>query len=680
MFVLEKDILEYFSRTQEGGAINSAGLAKQDCTSIVYLFRYLDKENFKAITFESLDDFTILFDDENELRIQVKNNLFTIKFIRELLEKYESIEGGIFVGNGFDDGFRNLHSKLLKYKNAISIRENKKEEFLKVIKDLCNNHRIDFDKIEKIQFDSIDKTCSFDLAKYSIVEWAEKRHLFVNTFGILAELQTKISLILREKRGFLTKKDVLDIIQNHRNSRIASNYFEDIKDSVITYIIQSLEQLILEQPLISKDLQIVKYEIENKMYVEALNRILDLNRLGLKSIDEIYRWLLLKNKDYTSIIEMEKKDSDFDRLILGRSLECLHRYDEAIENLEKISNWEDLFEIYFLLAKCYKNKGDTEKSIIYFKKCLDLNQYKEVIYFEWGMMYPYSKKCMEYMDKALNCNKKFALALLEKGKILRYFGQFKKAIKNLEMYMELSEDYLNSKVLLEIAMSYYNSGETNNIYLSRWIDRFINFDLDKSINDGETIPIIDIGYEYTNILSLTKNKDYIEVKINNKNILNVQYNVHSKSGIGLYISPINRWMAEFVSDDDCDELDQNASLPTLFKIYDNQNDYAETKNKLLLENVLHLNHKWKQYEEYIVNDNDIKVTIIKMVSSLNAIIQIGSFIIDEWIPKTSGGFHSFRSKLQSELMFNEVAVVLIAPEETCQITFGKDRIQIIDKM
>jgi len=348
--------------------------------------------------------------------------------------------------------------------------------------------------------------------------------------------------------------------------------------------------------------------------------------------------------------------------------------------LEKISNWENLLEIYFLLAKCYKNKGNNEKGIIYLEKSLDLNQHKEVIYFELGMMYPYSKKCIDYMDKALSYNKKFALAFLEKGKVLRYFGQFKKAIKNLEMYMELSEDYLNSKVLLEIAMSYYNTGDTNNIYLARWIDRFINFDLDKPISDGEKIPVIDIGYEYTNILILIRNKDYIEVNMNNKNIIKTQYKIHSRSGIGLYISPINRWLAEFVMNKDCDELDLEASLPTLFKIYDNQDNYIKNKNELLLEDVLHLNHKWDKFEEYIVNDKNITVTIIKMLNSLNAIIQIGNYIIDEWIPSTSEGFHGFRSKLQSELMFNEAAIVLRSPEEICQITFRKNRIQIIDKM
>lgn len=677
---MEKAVIKYFAKTQEGGAINSAGLSEQDCTSIIYLFRYLDKENFKAITFESLDDFTILFDDENELSVQVKNNLFTIKFVRELLGKYKCIEGKIFVGNGFDDEFRNLHLKLLKYKNAISIRENMRRELLKEIKDLCSNYKIDFDKIEKVQFDSIDKICSLDLAKYSIIDWAEKRHLFVNSFAILSELQTKISLMLREQRGFLTKKDILDIIQNHRNSRIASNYCEDIKETDILYIIQKLEQLILEQKPISIDLQIIKYEIENKMYVEALNHILDLKCFGLKSIDEIYIWLLFKNKDYISIIEINKKDSDFERLILGKSLKCSYRYDEAIEVLEKVCNWENLFEIYFLLAKCYKNKGDSEKSILYLEKCFNLNQYREIIYFELGMMYPYSKKCIEYMDKALNVNNRFYWALLEKGKIFRYFGQFKKAIKNLERYMELSKDYLNSNVLLEIAMSYYNSGDKNNIYLSRWIDRFINFELGKSITDGEIIPIIDMGYEYSNIIVITRNKDYIEVNINNKNIIKVQYKIRSKSGIGLYISPTNRWLTEFCSDEERDEFDLKASLPTLFKIYDNHDDYTESKNRLLLENVLHLNHKWDGYEEYIVNDNDIKVTIIKMVNSLSAIIQIGNFIIDEWIPNPSEGFHGFRSKLQSELMFNEAAIILRTSEEVCQITFNKDRIQLIYKM
>ncbi|WP_252236334.1 hypothetical protein [Clostridium sp. CH2] len=678
---MEDNIIRYFSRIQEGGAINSAGLAQQDCVSIIYIFRYLDDENFKAITFETLDDFTILLKNK-EIGIQVKINLLSIKFVRELLEKYDCIDGRTFVGNGFDDEFRNLYLKLLQYRNAIDIRQNNNETLLKEIKELCDKNKIDFDKIIKIQFDSVDNMCSVNLAKYSITEWAEKKHLFVNTFGILSELQTIVSLGLREKRGFLTKQDILNIVQKHRNSRIADNYTENIKEMDIKHIIQSLEKIILEQPLISNDLQIVKYEIENKMYVEAFNHILNLRSFLMKSIEEIYIWLLFKNEDYKAIVEINKKDSDFEKILLSKALKYMYRYDEAIDNLNEIENDENSFEKNFLLAQCYKNKGEKEKSKLYYESCLKLNQYKELVYFELGMMNEYSEECIDYMNKALNVNNKFYFALLEKGRNLRYFGKFKKAIKCFEKYMDMSKDYVNSDVLLEMTMSYYNSGEKNNTFMSRWVDRFINFDVHEPIDDGKTIPVIDIGYEYSNIILLVVNKDYIEVKINNENIMKVQYKIHSISAIGLYVSPTNKMFAKIssVDEEDEEEVDLEASLPTLFKIYDSEEEYLKSKNEILLQNVLHLNHKWDGYEEYIVHNKDIEVNITKFINSLNASIQIGDYVIDENIPNISEGFHGFRSKLQGNLMFDEAAIVLTSQKEICQITFNKNRIKIFDKM
>lgn len=118
--------MNYISREQDGGPINSAGMSLQDCSSIVHLFKYLEKDKFKAITFETFDDFTILFDDGKELRVQVKNNLFTMQFVRDLLKKYQCDEDRIFIGNGFDDKFRNFHSRLLRIQNAIKIRETNK--------------------------------------------------------------------------------------------------------------------------------------------------------------------------------------------------------------------------------------------------------------------------------------------------------------------------------------------------------------------------------------------------------------------------------------------------------------------------------------------------------------------------------------------------------------------------
>ena len=79
---------EYFSRKNTGGAVNYMGTAFQDCVSLIYLFDYIDNEDYKEITFEQINDFTVIFKDY-EVSVQVKSNYFDFKSVNELLEELE---------------------------------------------------------------------------------------------------------------------------------------------------------------------------------------------------------------------------------------------------------------------------------------------------------------------------------------------------------------------------------------------------------------------------------------------------------------------------------------------------------------------------------------------------------------------------------------------------------------
>ena len=108
-------------------------------------------------------------------------------------------------------------------------------------------------------------------------------------------------------------------------------------------------------------------------------------------------------------------------------------------------------------------------------------------------------------------------------------------------------------------------------------------------------------------------------------------------------------------------------------------EYRKTKEILISEKVLHLNHKFDAYEEYHVSSENVRIRIVKKLNSLNASIRIGSYVMDEWLPETKEGFHAFRSKIQEGPQCDEAAVILIGPEEHCQITFHVNRIELTDK-
>ena len=65
------ELSDYFSKPNTGGAIASRGFTYQDYCTLIELFRFVDDNTFRAISIETLDDFTI-FIDNTEVLYQVK--------------------------------------------------------------------------------------------------------------------------------------------------------------------------------------------------------------------------------------------------------------------------------------------------------------------------------------------------------------------------------------------------------------------------------------------------------------------------------------------------------------------------------------------------------------------------------------------------------------------------------
>ncbi len=681
---------EYFKRNMVGGMINSIGITEQDCASIVYMFRYLDNE-LKYITFETHDDFTIEFNNGERLYVQVKINQFDINFVSNLLSKYyDENKNQVFIGTGYDDKMRNLISLKERYKNSKVFNE--KEEIKLEFEKECKIRKIDGNKFINVDFYIIDDINSVRIAKNEIYEWADRHKLFVDVQKVLEILISKISLELRRYGGLLDYKEIIDIINQNKSSKIASLSEKKSYDLSKIRIIGEIEEKMRKHPREFDGLQSLKLKIENDLFIEAINNI-DSYYPEYSEYLNIYLWLLNMNGKYKEVISIKdeiKSENIEGRFQYIKALYELGSYKDVINEVHYINNMEKTFELNMYLGMSYANIEDFNNARKLFEECININPEITEPYIEMAKTYGYSKSALTYLNMAIMADKRNPKSYLEKGKIKRYFGLFEEAFSCFEKYMELSEDYYNEFVLRELSLSCYGANlEEKNIYFSRWLDRMVKFNTIQEFNDN--IVGVDIGFEYTNLFYINVGEKEVTIDVNNNYKLSIIKQSYSIGAIGLYISPSNygllkmqeelfeKSMSDMRSVKDDDTLMEKAAMPTLFKLFDDEDTYNEMKRTLLKLNVLIMNHQYEGYVEYFANDEDIKVKIVKKQYSLDAAINVGGYCFDIWVPKTEDGYQAFMKKLSGEIMFNEAAVVLAFNDDIFQITFNSSLIEKTDR-
>lgn len=451
---------------------------------------------------------------------------------------------------------------------------------------------------------------------------------------------------------------------------------DDRADSGV--VLDMLDKLIEQMPRLELDLRIIKYKIKENDYAGALDEISQI-RWGSVEVEEIWIWLNYVSKNYEVVISSLNtinKTTIFINKIIGRTYMMLKDYDKALEVFLQINEGDRSYGDYYLLLRCYEIKANRDEERKILEKLEEYPENKDLTYYEWGCFYMYSRKSINLFSEAIKYNREFSEAYLERGKVERYYGNWERAIADLEHYLEKSSDHENVQVLMELAMAYYNKGEHENIYFTRWIDRLLTTNPDIALIDGKSIFVCDIGFDYSNQMYLTKNGDYIDVSVNQVKVMKIPCKSRALSGIGVYPSQVNEFLLRCGSDMSEEEIKEKASLPALYRIFQSNDEYECVKNNLLLENVLHLNHLSDEYEEYIIDNEDISVDIIKRLKSINAVIKIGNYIIDEWIPEASEAAQAFLTKLSQETMCDEAVIMLVGPKQKCQLTFNKKKIVV----
>lgn len=473
-----------------------------------------------------------------------------------------------------------------------------------------------------------------------------------------------------------TAKKIESQISQEEQASIVYKEVDDDED--VNVVLNILDKLVEQIPRLKMDFQVLKYKIKEKDYIGALTDLDQIRGISIE-VEEVWIWLNYILKNYEIIISEINNDirkTTFINSIVGKTYMVLEDYDTALKIFLQINKSNESYDNYYLMLRCYKAKENRDEQRKILEKLQEYPNRRELTYYEWGCFYMYSERSIELFSESIKNNKEFPNAYLERGKVERYYGNWERAIDDLEKYLEKSLDFKNVQVLLELAMAYYNKGEKENIYFSRWINSMMTANPDILSEDGKSILVCDIGFNYSNEMCLTKNGEYININVNKVDVMKISCKSRALSGIGIYPSHINEFLLQYGSDICEEEIKEKASLPALYRIFNSSKEYESFKNNLLSENVLHINHASENYEEYIINDEDISIDIVKRLKSLNAIIKIGNYIIDEWIPIADEGFQAFLRKLSQGTMYDEAVIVLVGPKQECQLTFNKQKIEV----
>lgn len=439
-------------------------------------------------------------------------------------------------------------------------------------------------------------------------------------------------------------------------------------------------------------LNVVKFEIEADCYLEALNSISGLYEAYHTEYKNVYVWLLNMNGQHAMCCEVIETDDVIEGIVALEYIKALYGMERYSEVIKVAKGFSENYDVMLYLGRSYMRIGQKHEAVTVFEMCVKEYPRKAEAYRELSEIYQFvSDKSMEYINQAIKIEPQNASSYLQKGKLKRFKERYEDAVRCYEKYMELSGDYQNEFVLRELAISlFYLGNQEFSIYCSRWIDRFINHQKMNELLQGEKIAICDIGYNVTTFMELEIENDMIKLSVNGADILKLHRQEYSTGCIGTYVSPYNyflfsaelemmRKIGEEVDIDDAESAIEDASVPALFKVFSDNETYNKTIEALLELDVLHINHKNEGCVEYIIDDKDIEVKLIKKKNSLDGIVNVGGYIVDIYIPNVGEGYQEFMRKYDSKSAYDEAVLLLVSPVEVTQITFMKNNICKIER-
>jgi len=374
---------DYFSKSNTGGAIASRGFTYQDYCSLIELFQFIDNDTFKAISIETLDDFTIIINN-TEILYQVKKMQFDVKIINKVLEKDIRDKKQKFIFTSKDSSkYNGLFDKVKEYNESQnssrpdSEKEDIKEDTKKIIK------KNEIENAEKYLSSTVliyEEMNINDILYSKFYKWLELKDFQIeDKDGFLDKLRLTIS-DKKGNRGELKKEEFYEIVEKFKNdkNKIRENSLPTDQSRYITIELEPIDndnfKIIIWVESKENNYLEVKFS-DDKTYTknEIVNIIDNFIDKNYKDVSSRKIFLL-----FSLPTQLMKEDINFwkleDEKLLGRKYKVLlrgkerFRKDRRSEKLYRYKDWKENWNIIknkksmesISKIKCIINKEDNE--------------------------------------------------------------------------------------------------------------------------------------------------------------------------------------------------------------------------------------------------------------------------------------------------------------------------------
>ncbi|MCU6709727.1 hypothetical protein M6D81_13575 [Paenibacillus sp. J5C_2022] len=693
--------MDYYSRLKSGGSNLAGGIAYQDMVGLLYLFIHIKISEFKEITFESHDDFTMIMSD-HEVYVQVKNTQLGISQIREILEsksfntKSKSVKH-VVIASKYDGKAKSLLEDFKRMKNACETLRSE-EDIINVrneFNQLLHKNGLNPDIFHETVFEEFPSAQISEVVKFHMYDWSSKQNLAVEIDDWFDKLISYLSLDLRVHRGSLKKKEIEELAIKYPKREVSNHiapksimHYDHSKNSILL----ALTKDIAENKHFAEKLTFIKLYTEMDRWDEAQQKAEELINYG-DTFKYYYLWFLYQSGKYNRLMD---QCNQFNKQELCpyysnyyKGLVFLERFDysKAIDCLQKALLNDNTFDVNLRLAQLYNLSQNKIESLKYYRLCLSKQPLNAELLVEISPLL-LNHEAITFLDKALEINPEIHQAYFEKGKILRYYGMNKDANEYFQKYLSL-RDILNKEsdeVLKEISLCLLSLGdEKAYIYMNDWlINLLYNKSKNKKVND-EIIVIMDNSWLNTQLIVCKKSgEDYIVSTPISEYILTKRE--ESFIGIGCMSDSFLRMSANLFRKNNVGIPNDYEYIPAIVKAYRSKNefnkviksmrlDHSANLNKDYLTNTVNGSGQW-HFKEYISEYDSTSVLIDELQNAMHVQIEVGNFRITGWFNKGGENYFMFNSKVENSSA-NDEAVLILECEESKEIIHIKFNVGVI---
>lgn len=573
-------MISYFDKKNTGGSYASKGFEYQDYCCLCSVFQNIDKKEFKCISIEGTNDFSIIF-ESHEKSVQVKKREINLTMAISLLEKINFDNENIyeFVCTNVSSELSEIMNKTKWLKNLLNSPKNETEK-LKAKKDFINElKKLNIDhmheKLLYVEFTTMPEQIVELCMNAYYFEWLKNNNLSLNNDELLKTLFLIISK-MRSQRGFLIRDKVKELIEKYgiENSmnavfdKLYTRHFKSCSE-ILKILGDNKDEIISE---LEKNIKKADNYIENNKFNEALNiysslanlyekEELLINCAKLSEVTKKYNDLICYcNK----ILDLNSKNFEA-YFMLGTTYVLLDKKDEALNYLIQAKQLKESPEVYYNIGYIYHLKNDRNNAYKNYAECLKLDNtfvraHLNISDFE----NLYNAIC--HLDKVIDLDYTIYRAYAKKGEILRYIGLYELAIKYFKKCLDYDKE--NTEALRGIALSCFELGKYDEAitYLSNWFKKDRDKLLCDKIENGKLGMILDVKWHTTRVI-LYEKVDNNTVIIKNQYNGDIQINLSENEG-SIFIGCMIDKYGEIL-------------LPIVGKRYDLQIGYQNVKNYIL---------------------------------------------------------------------------------------------------